>query len=78
MELQKIVEEAVSVSYTNVYPIEDFTIQDLVELSSLAKKAKVELRIRKETSNFYQGTLLEVQRYENRVNSCMEEITYET
>ncbi len=78
MKLQKIIEDALKVSYTISHPIEDFTIESLTELSAIAKKNKVELRIRKETSNFHQGTLLEVQRFQNRVNSNTGEITYET
>jgi hypothetical protein len=76
MDRKKIINDALSVSYTIVYPIEKFTIDDLVKLSSEAKKFGVELRIREETSNFYQGTLLEVQRFNKRGSFSMEKISY--
>jgi hypothetical protein len=69
IDLVKIIEDATKIDYTSCYPIENFTIKDLVELAAIAKEMKVELRIRKETSNFYQGTLLEVQRLWDRVDS---------
>ncbi len=77
MDLQKIIDDALKVGHTECHPIENFTIENLIELSTLAKKSKVELRIRKETSNFYQGTLLEVQRMQNRIDCNKGEIAYE-
>jgi hypothetical protein len=78
MNLQKIIDDALKVAHTECHPIENFTIESLIDLSAIAKKNKVELRIRKETSNFYQGTLLEVQRMQNRIDCNRGEITYET
>lgn len=68
MKLQNMIENALQAEYTMCYPIEDFTIEDLVKLSGIAKENKVELRIRKESSNFYQGTFLEVQRFHDRID----------
>jgi len=62
MDLKAIIDEAIRADYIMCYPIEDFTIEDLINLSDMAKKNNVELSIRKETSNFYYGTLLEVQK----------------
>jgi hypothetical protein len=48
----------------------------LNELSKEAKKKEVEIRIRTEYSNFYQGTIVEVQRLNDRVESkILEKLT---
>jgi len=49
------------------YPLENFTIESLVELAEIAKKENIELRIKAEHSNFYQGITLEAQRNWDRV-----------
>ena len=72
MKAIQIIQKATEVSYAVAYPIEDFSIQDLIELSSLAKEAKVEIKIQKETSNAYQGTLVEVQRIDAEDTEIME------
>lgn len=71
INLIEIIKNATEVNYTLLYPIKDFTIESLSELSKLAKEKKIELRIRRESSNMYQGTLLEVQRFYNRVDCRM-------
>lgn len=55
------------VDYTNCYALEKFNIYDLIKLSGQAKTENIELRIKAEYSNFYQGTMLEVQRNWDRV-----------
>ena len=69
MDVNQIVDEAIAVSYTICYPIEEFTIADLIKLSEEAYIKKVELRMKAEHSNFFNGTLIEVQRLWDRVNS---------
>jgi hypothetical protein len=78
MNYTNIISEAMEQNYTNCYPLEELTISDLIKLSILAK-GKVELRIRRETSNFHYGTLLEVQRFKDRMDCSAkgEKITYE-
>ena len=69
MDVKQIIDEAITVSYTICYQLEEFTIEDLIKLSEEANIKKVELRIKAEHSNFNNGTLIEVQRLCDRVNS---------
>ena len=69
MDATIIIDGAIAVSYTICYPIEEFTIEDLIKLSEEAAIKKVELRIRAEHSNFFNGTLIAIQRLCDRVNS---------
>ena len=73
IDIDAIIRKALAENFTTVYPIESFTIEQLKEIADKAKENKIGLRIRKETSNFYQGTLLEVQRLDNTVEKHLDE-----
>ena len=71
---KKYIERAKNHSYTVSISIKDFNnLEELIMLVQEAKDEKVEVRIWNETSNMYQGVLVELQRFENRVH-CHQEI----
>lgn len=67
-EAMKHIEEAQAVAHTICIPIENVTMDELIHLVKEAKKAKVEVRLWHETSNFHCGVLVEVQRFHDRTD----------
>ncbi|KLU74249.1 MULTISPECIES: hypothetical protein [Clostridium] len=73
MDIKAIINNAIKVGHTTVYPIEKFTIEELDHLSRLAKENNISLKIQTEYSNFYQGTLVTVQRNWDTVEEELKE-----
>lgn len=67
-ELLQHIEKAQAVAHTICIPIEDVAMEDIVGLVKESKKAKVEVRLWHETSNFHYGVLIELQRFHDRTD----------
>ena len=61
-EIDKFLEDALDCGYINSVPIEHYTSEKIKEMSEKAKKLGLVISIRNETSNFYQGVLIQAVR----------------
>lgn len=60
MNIEEIIKEALEMDCAICYPIEDFELDELKELSEKANKSGLVVILRAEHSNFHQGVLVEV------------------
>ena len=60
MNIEEIIKEALEIDCAICYPIEDFELDELIELSEKAKKSGLIVILRAEHSNLHQGVLVEV------------------
>lgn len=62
IDVKKVIEEAQVNSYTLAIPIEEVTMEELIELGEAAWRKNINIRIKAEHSNLHQGVVVEVQR----------------
>lgn len=56
--VKEMIKKATKGDYIICNPIEHYSIEEIKELSKLAKENQLLLTIKNETSNFYQGVLI--------------------
>lgn len=56
--IKEAIKETLKIDYIYSKPIEDFTIEQLSQLSEMAEQNNLMLTLRAEHSNFHQGTLV--------------------
>ena len=57
-----VIQSALEDDHESWWPIDTFTIESLDELAEEARKNNVDIRIIAEHSNFFSGTVIEVQK----------------
>lgn len=69
MEIEKIIERALSCDFIISNPIEHYSIDEIRRLSELARKNDLIFSIKEERSNFYQGIMINLVK-RSRVKEC--------
>lgn len=69
MGVNNLIEEALTCGCIMSNPIEHYSIEEIMELSKLAKKNDLIFSIREERSNFYEGIMINLIK-RSRVKEC--------
>lgn len=71
INVETIIKQTLEVNHIMCYPIEEFTIDVLNELTKKARYSKIKIVLSYETSNFYCGVLVKTQKMQN---DCVEKL----
>ena len=69
VEIDKFLGDAFNKGYIMSVPIEYYSVNEIKEISEKAKKLGLVISIRNETSNFYQGVLIQAVRKDSLLES---------
>lgn len=69
VEIDKFLGDAFNEGYIMSVPIEHYSVNEIKEISEKAKKLGLVISIRNETSNFYQGVLIQAVRKDSLLES---------